>query len=168
MVEYKERLVWAMATSNVSTTALAEHLGISYQAVKKALSGATAALAAHNHAKAARLMRVSSDWLALGEGEPRPSKLSIADLSGPEAQMLGQFRKLPPDDQHYIEVEINNAYVRAHPESGPANPFSKAPFPPNKGRKRSAPDSHDQFLGGDSGLGALDQQPAAKNTGRKK
>ncbi len=47
---------------------LAEQLGVSYQASKKALSGDTKALTAENNVKAAHALGVSSEWLATGEG----------------------------------------------------------------------------------------------------
>ena len=47
---------------------LAEQLGVSYQAAKKAISGETRMLAADNNVKAAHALKVSSEWLATGRG----------------------------------------------------------------------------------------------------
>jgi phage repressor protein C with HTH and peptisase S24 domain len=58
-----------MRAAGVSTTQLARELDISYQAVKKVLSGGSGAFNAENNAAAARFLGVSSDWLATGKGE---------------------------------------------------------------------------------------------------
>lgn len=68
MVEYKDRLVQAMTAAEMKTADLADRLGLSYQAIKKVVDGNTKALTAENSARAAQLLNVSSDWLALGEG----------------------------------------------------------------------------------------------------
>ena len=78
MVEYKDRLLRALEDSRKSTQELADAIGISYQAVKKALTGATKELSASNNAKAAKFLLVNSDWLALGEGEKARSKRDFA------------------------------------------------------------------------------------------
>lgn len=57
-----------MGEAVVSVHQLADELGISYQAVKKVLDGSTSAFTAFNNSKAARFLKVSSDWLATGEG----------------------------------------------------------------------------------------------------
>lgn len=46
---------------------LAEQLGFSYQAARKAISGATKMLRSDNNTKAARALNVHPDWLATGE-----------------------------------------------------------------------------------------------------
>lgn len=67
MVEYKDRLAKAMKDATVSPTALANELKVSYQAVKKVLTGGTAAFTAFNNSKAASFLGVNSDWLATGQ-----------------------------------------------------------------------------------------------------
>ncbi len=69
MVEYKDRLEIAMKKASVSVTALADHLKISYQGVKKVINGTTAAFTAANNSKAAKFLGVSPDWLATGDGD---------------------------------------------------------------------------------------------------
>jgi hypothetical protein len=82
MGEYKDRLQSAMKEANVSIAMLAKELKISYQAVKKVLDGKTATFDAANHAKAARYLKRSPDWLLDGttpvavEGEKLPIPLS--------------------------------------------------------------------------------------------
>lgn len=66
--DYKERLAAAMRHGNVQSKALIDHLGVSYQAVKKVTDGLTK-FSAENNSKAARFCGVNSDWLATGDGE---------------------------------------------------------------------------------------------------
>lgn len=68
MDTYAERLTASMAAIGVSVSALANHLGISYQAVKKAVEGKTAAFSAENNFSAAELLGVDAKWLATGQG----------------------------------------------------------------------------------------------------
>lgn len=60
-----------MKAAEVSTTALAKALGVSYQAVRKVLLGGQ--FGTDNNAAAARVLNVSSDWLATGKG-PRHTR----------------------------------------------------------------------------------------------
>ena len=71
MVDYKKRLGMAIKASNLSLKVLAKEVGVSYQAVKKVVDGDSRAFNAENHARAAKALKVSSDWLALGEGESK-------------------------------------------------------------------------------------------------
>lgn len=68
MVDYSDRLSHALKASGMSIQMLADGLGISYQAAKKALDGKTRAFTAANNQKAAKLLGVSAEWLATGEG----------------------------------------------------------------------------------------------------
>lgn len=63
---YRTRLADAMRRAAVSPAALAAHLGITYQAVKKVLDGKSAELSAFNSARAARFLGVQTDHLVLG------------------------------------------------------------------------------------------------------
>lgn len=67
MVEYSDRLREAMNDAGYDSASLAKQLHVSYQAVKKVLDGKSNAFNAINHAEVARLLKVSSDWLALGD-----------------------------------------------------------------------------------------------------
>ncbi|MCH1984831.1 S24 family peptidase [Achromobacter xylosoxidans] len=66
MVEYRDRLAAAMKAASISASKLAEGLDTSYQAVKKVIDGKSQAFNAANNAQAAKILGVSSDWLALG------------------------------------------------------------------------------------------------------
>lgn len=71
MVALKDRMAEAMALSKKRIPALAEAMGVSYQAVKKVLDGKTAMLTAENNRKAALFMEVDPNWLSSGVGSPR-------------------------------------------------------------------------------------------------
>ena len=71
MAEYSERLAEAMQAAGYDKTRLHRELGISYQAVKKAVEGGK--FGTDNHLKAAKLLGVSPDWLADGKGARNPS-----------------------------------------------------------------------------------------------
>lgn len=72
-----------MKAAEVSTTALAKALGVSYQAVRKVLLGGQ--FGTDNNAAAARVLKVSSDWLATGKGprhtpeRPEPPNVTAAE-----------------------------------------------------------------------------------------
>lgn len=68
MVDYGERLKDAMKASGMKTQALANAMGLSYQAVKKVQDGTSKAFTAANNVVAARVLGVSPTWLANGEG----------------------------------------------------------------------------------------------------
>lgn len=67
MQEYHDRLNKSMQRASSNVHALAKALGISYQAVKKAMDGKSK-LTAENNSVAAEFLGVSSDWLATGRG----------------------------------------------------------------------------------------------------
>jgi transcriptional regulator with XRE-family HTH domain len=65
--EYKDRLTKAMEDEKVSPAQLARDLKISYQAVAKVLNGGR--FGVENNLKAARRLKVRSEWLATGKGQ---------------------------------------------------------------------------------------------------
>lgn len=67
MVDYWDRLQVALKHASKSLKDLQEHLGVSYQAMKKVADGKTKALSAENHSRAARFLGVNGHWLATGE-----------------------------------------------------------------------------------------------------
>lgn len=69
---YAARLAAAMGTT--STQALADHLGVSYQAVQKVLKGTSKFFTLPNHYKVADHLGVNPRWLATGEGERLAAK----------------------------------------------------------------------------------------------
>ena len=96
--EYSERLKQAMDTAGVDTTALAKDIGVSYQAVRKALTGGR--FGAANNAKAAKRLGVTSDWLATGKGQ----RASSDGASTAPAPVKGEvFRALSTEEKELIE-----------------------------------------------------------------
>lgn len=71
MSTFQNRLQQAMRSAGVSTQALADAMGTSYQAIRKAEHGQSKSFSAANNEKAARFLNVTSKWLATGEGPMR-------------------------------------------------------------------------------------------------
>lgn len=138
---YALRLKEAMELDGWLQSVLAGELGISPTAIGKLLKGTSQSLSAENHVKAARLLNVDSEWLALGIGEPRPERMSLRDLNGIEGQLITFFRGIPHEDQDHVLREANNAYSRQHPLPSPANPFPLARPTPSKKVKTHAGDT---------------------------
>ncbi|WP_156774010.1 helix-turn-helix transcriptional regulator [Bordetella bronchialis] len=112
MVEYSDRLREAMEDAGYDPTSLAKHLRVSYQAVKKVLDGKSNAFNAINHAEAARLLNVSSDWLALGDvpktrsgGEPVGARESWPF----KRTDISRLSSLPEGDLSYLEGRLAEA-----------------------------------------------------------
>lgn len=119
MVEntYGARLAQAMAAAQITAKALADRLGISYQAVRKAMDGRSKSLSAENNSRAAAVLGVSPDWLATGLGSREPSEStrppSDADWNGRPESLVRLRRHLVPvvgkaklgDDGYFAELE---------------------------------------------------------------
>lgn len=70
MVDYASRLQKAIDDMpGMTASLLASKMGVTYQGVKKVLDGRSKAFSAENNTKAARALKVNSDWLATGRGE---------------------------------------------------------------------------------------------------
>lgn len=89
MVEYCDRLKEAMTDEHVTVAALAAHMNLSYQAVKKVLDGKTNAFTASNNDIAARFLKVSPSWLATGRLPKRPAASTAAAEAGPASIEAG-------------------------------------------------------------------------------
>ncbi len=112
MVDYSERLKLAMKQSGHTTQMLADALGISYQAAKKAVDGKTKAFTASNNQKAANLLGVAAEWLATGENGQfvlDKSNVSAAQLGSKQIPLLsyvsagtwtGAVDAFQPNDAH--------------------------------------------------------------------
>ncbi len=114
MSHFSERLSEAFAQSGLTKSAFAKALGVSYQAVAKALSGDTKALTASNNQKAASILGVSADWLATGKGPRQVHGNALGQLLPEEAALLELLRALPPevrqqamDSVHHIAAEYS-------------------------------------------------------------
>jgi SOS-response transcriptional repressor LexA len=70
-----------MADAKCKPQALADALGLSYQAVKKVLDGKTTSFTAINNDRAAEFLKVSSGWLAHGGGPKKITGRSVDELA---------------------------------------------------------------------------------------
>lgn len=130
--DYSERLKEAMADAEVDVAGFAKTLGVSYQALRKAINGGRLGMA--NHLKAAKLLGVNSDWLASGKGpkaaqaagEGLPGEPSVGRRKGDFVQaitpaeqdllddLLDHFRQLLPSDRKAKLKELADlARIRA-------------------------------------------------------
>lgn len=80
MVNYKARLQLALTRSGRTRQELADRLKVSYQAVRKALTGETGSFSAKNNEAAAAYLGVSSKWLATGVGSPEISHENVSNV----------------------------------------------------------------------------------------
>lgn len=97
MVAYWERLEPEMAAKSVGIPALAEAMGISFQAVAKVRDGG--AFGAANNFKAAKLFGLNPEWLSSGKGPkyaadvpPKPGLKEIDLESNPEYPAIRRVR----------------------------------------------------------------------------
>lgn len=95
MVDYSDRLKQAMTRANMKTRALANRLGISYQAVRKVENGQSNAFSALNHAKAAQVLKVSATWLATGTGAMELTSHAPADSELDDEVAVKKMALLP-------------------------------------------------------------------------
>ncbi len=106
MVDYKDRLKWAMDNrpeGKADTRALSKAMDLSYQAVRKVLMGDTNAFNAANNDIAAAWLGVHSRWLATGKG---PRHLTESTAPGTRENQ-GAYRVTPaPHDDTWIAEAI--------------------------------------------------------------
>lgn len=147
---YALRLLKAMEHRNVTKSQLAQALEISATAIGKLAAGTSKSLTAENHVRAARFLQVSSDWLALNEGEMLLVNNPMRDLNGIEGQLITFFRGMSQADQDRLVAAANNIFNKRTPaQPSQANPFAKVPRPPR------AEDQMSGSSGAESGLGEL-------------
>lgn len=113
--DYRERLAMAMGVldgtrpSTEKIGALAKALDVSYTAIAKIWrDGGSKTLAADNHSRAARHLRVDPDWLATGDGSMHSTRVWPfgRDIT-PE-----DFALLEPEDIRPALVLLNEALSR--------------------------------------------------------
>jgi len=126
MVDYSDRLREAMAAAGYDPAALAKHLHVSYQAVKKVLDGKSNAFNAINHAEVARLLNVSSDWLAIGDAaRERAAGEPVGRVSGWPFKRVDFARVLSLDEGDLAYLEGRIAEVLNELERGSSIPTAK-------------------------------------------
>lgn len=128
--DYASRFTSAMRQAGKTEHDVATALGITYQAVKKVMSGTTKMLRADNNVAAARLFGVNSEWLATGRGsrtvaeEPAkayrrphteaPPPPPPGDFSGrappspSEWSVLDDLRVLPQAERDKLLADVRN------------------------------------------------------------
>lgn len=104
-----------MKEAGIGTADLARAMGISYQAVRKVVLGGQFGM--ENNAAAAKLLGVSSDWLATGKGQARPAGVAPISEAEPLLDKYGQtlidLEAIPPGRRHRILDEITDEADRA-------------------------------------------------------
>lgn len=90
-----------MRAAGVDVAALAKHLDVSYQAVRKVLAGGSRAFNAENNALAAARLGVSPDWLATGVGSLRDRPLSPLALD-----LARSFDALPVELRQQVHAHL--------------------------------------------------------------
>lgn len=96
---YADRLRAAMGAMSVQ--ALADAMGISYQAVKKVLDEKSNAFAIPNHYKAAEVLSINPRWLGTGEGP----KTGGGGMNGwpLSPELLAALHRARPEQRELIE-----------------------------------------------------------------
>lgn len=112
MVEYKERLIEAMALATRTTKDLQRHLGVTYQAMKSLEDGKTKALSVENNARAARYLEVDAFWLATGEGSARP----LSPWPFPMV-LPSQWAQLDADFRRQLENNVVGEWMRVQQQT---------------------------------------------------
>ena len=112
-----------MNDAGVKTQALADALGVSYQACRKVLIGETNSFTAANNSRAAEFLGVSPSWLADGTGEKATGQTRtlslVRPMAGGEAENLDAaqtteflrqaFRAASPDLRALLLSTLNVA-----------------------------------------------------------
>lgn len=142
MVSYKERLAAAIKAAQVSDNQLAAYLGVSIQAVRKISAGTSLAFSAENNAKAARFLRVSSYWLATGDGEMRSdrtwpfvlltqkqaaslTKVNLETVENLALDLLARQQSLSPS---VVSYSNNEPPAQVQPATGKPIPVKRVAF----------------------------------------
>lgn len=121
---YRDRLAKAMAEAKIGVAELAKELGVSYQAVRKVLTGGTKSMNAKNNTKAARFLKVDADWLATGTPPPpkpaapaqQPANVITLQASVFEAETIQRLIELPPKWQGRAEEAVLRI-IKEHSET---------------------------------------------------
>jgi hypothetical protein len=90
--DYARRFAEAMRLCGIDKqTEIAARIGVTKATINALLGGRSRYLDAPNSAIAARVMQVDHDWLATGEGEPRPLLMLERMGLSPKAVEIGRL-----------------------------------------------------------------------------
>jgi len=106
MLSYGQRLAHALELAGRSKSDLARSLGVAAQSIGQVISGASKALSAENHSRAARVLNVDDLWLATGEGEPPRQYIPKWPFS---PALHARIAALTPADAGYLEGRLVSA-----------------------------------------------------------
>jgi phage repressor protein C with HTH and peptisase S24 domain len=104
-IGYAARLESALAQAGLSVRDLADHLGITSQAVYKVLRGQTKSLQVGHHLRAARFLGVDPTWLSDGVGTRHP-KGPVALRDNPDYPTLPLVKITFREDEQGHQIEI--------------------------------------------------------------
>lgn len=97
------------------------------QILNKSQKGADKKPASMGSALARKLESVTGKELGWMDNDPDrdtpPARLPFADLNGFEGQLMTLFRRLTPDQQHEVLVEVNKLADGGSNAPSPSNPF---------------------------------------------
>jgi hypothetical protein len=121
MDTYGARLAKAMHSLRIEVPALAKHLEVSPQAIRKLLAGTSKMMNAEHSAKTARFLHVDHHWLATGEGPMLPAFSPLAvDLARAFDQVpLDQRDRLHAALMYTIDLAIAPRPATAAPAPSP-------------------------------------------------
>lgn len=114
--DYWQRLESAMEKRSVSVAALAKHLELTFQAVKKLEAGTSKELSAKNNAKAAKFLGVDPSWLAIGEASSWPFSIDIARFEALTERQKGMVEQAI--EQVLEKIEASGAVTEDKNRSG--------------------------------------------------
>lgn len=131
--EYKDRLALAMKNAHFEVQALADALGVSYQAVRKVMEGGK--FGTTNNVQAAKILQVNSDWLATGKGPMKGAASSRASHGAwPSEEITQKLLRLRPKDlakldgmvRVYLDLPVVAAAAQTDAEDHRQNRLGKA------------------------------------------
>ncbi len=114
----------AIALAGVDRQSLADHLGITIQAISALARGRAHAMTAENCARAARYLGVDAFWLATGEGQPRPTP----PISPMAAMIASDFdRRVPVEKRDAVYAQVMGTIDLASPPQRGASQLPAVP-----------------------------------------
>lgn len=134
--DYKDRFEKAMRDSGKDAHAIASDLDVSYQAVMKVLGGTTKMLKASHNSVAALAMRVDTDWLATGNGNPARHDHPAVSAKALEVAQL--FDLIDPGLQVHVEALVHALQPLGVSRQAVEAPYTEPKIAPRPGQQSSA------------------------------